>query len=715
MSVQSIVLRRLNKILIPTPSIGSSKRLQPTVATFNLNLQTLGYTLSSKAVNALMHLSAPTGRKVMDDTLAALVEIKGVRNYKPMYPNFPQQVIEASDAELYINAIIHYFSSTLVDFTGDSSKIWLPKYTKDKREPLNEKVELRVLDLATDTEVHEIVARLATSNTSLSATDKDDLRSLIQNTYGQLESILPAIANKETLAFVGSILLNTSIDIAPYFKTATDILRLATTMSNGDVSLAEKTKFGNFNRPTRRYLLALLENIPNKEEDMLRWKSRWIRLGERLHPGDFSNRYPTTYKAFSSLRNNEHIETFNSKVEIAVRDGSMVLKAITLLSQRPGDFARRLDHLLRQASEHQSKPNVMLKRIVDAFLGVAHSVSTPVLLQVRAHFDNRQEAGLRVVFPKGNVSKVMALDKPLTSLPLKTTASIVEGIELVLAERFAILPKLGKVYIDPALKDCLLPFSQRSASKSLRTLVRGSKLPFGDKKNTLRFFIWWKDSPDDRVDLDLSAVLYDENWNHVNEVTFYNLRNESRLGGCYAVHSGDITSAPKGDSEFIDINIPAAIEDNVRYVVMSVHGFTSQNFCDLPECFAGFMLRNNPQSGEVYDPRTVEDKVDLTSAARDVIPMIIDLVDRKVIWVDSTMGLDDNYISHTVASSRGTIQLLGQAFANTKKPNLHDLLSLHAIARGTLVQNESKADVVFSVKDGTPFELDRIASEFMAN
>ena len=43
-----------------------------------------------------------------------------------MYPNFPQQVAEASDAELFVNAILH-------DISMGS---WLPEYEKAPRLPL---------------------------------------------------------------------------------------------------------------------------------------------------------------------------------------------------------------------------------------------------------------------------------------------------------------------------------------------------------------------------------------------------------------------------------------------------------------------------------------------------------------------------------------------------------------------------------------------------
>ena len=38
-------------------------------------------------------------------------------------------------------------------------------------------------------------------------------------------------------------------------------------------------------------MLAWLERTGNPVEDMLRWKKRWIRLGERLHPGDYAESF----------------------------------------------------------------------------------------------------------------------------------------------------------------------------------------------------------------------------------------------------------------------------------------------------------------------------------------------------------------------------------------------------------------------------------------
>ena len=275
--------------------------------------------------------------------------------------------------------------------------------------------------------------------------------------------------------------------------------------------------------------------------------------------------------------------------------------------------------------------------------------------------------------------------------------------------------------MDPKLANYLVPFSQRSASKSVRTLVRGSKIDFPTGKNTIRFFIHWRNmvegtDEDDygydtgRVDLDLSALMYDAEWKYVEHISYTNLHSCAYK----AVHSGDITNAPKGACEFIDVDIPSLLAYGGRYVIMMVNSFTGQTFDKVPECFAGWMLREKPQSGEVFEAKTVQDKIDVVSASKSVMPLILDLQERQVIWADAAVSARARY-ANNVESNYDIITLIGQAFTKMKKPDLYTLFKLHAEARGKLVTDPKKADVTFSVEAGTPFDLPTIASEYMKN
>jgi len=146
---------------------------------------------------------------------------------------------------------------------------------------------------------------------------------------------------------------------------------------------------------------------------------------------------------------------------------------------------------------------------------------------------------------------------------------------------------------------------------------------------------------------------------------------------------------------------------------MDVRCYTGQNLNTIPECSTGWMLREKPKSGEVYEPKTVVDRIDVASEATSVMPLVIDLVERKVIWMDIVSTNRRAY--NTAAGNREQVALLADAFTKIRKPNLYELLSAHANGRGKQVFDPAKADVVFSVESGIQFELDKIASEYMLN
>jgi hypothetical protein len=689
MTMNGIFLRRQNKVVVP---IRGQKTPAPYLATINANIEPLGYTLSLKVIEALTKAGQSAAVEFHHELVAAVREMKGVKDYQPTYPNFPRQVMDASEAELYLNAIVQYFHDWVADLSGKSLISWKPRYDKEARSKLQDVVKLTVIDLGTDTDFQKMMVSLLSTNTSVSQQDKDDVRWFLNN--GGFDHLPAKIPHKEMLALVGAIAIHNGIDVSSYFKTATDVLRLATAMSEGDISLAEPTKFRSYKRAERKALLSILEHCSEITEDMLLHKGKWIRLGERLHPGEY--KFTRVNQAFDVIRNDKPFQTFNARVEMAVQNNAE--EALKLLSTRPGMLARRLDQLLRLGTLEDNL-------VVNCFKKTAAEVSTPMLLQTMTHFANRKDGSdLRVFFPKGNVAKAQAIRNELPPIAANTCDELVKLCEDTLVERFSGLPPLGRCKIDNSLKECLVPFSQRSASRSLRTIVRGSKLPFGNG-DTIRFFIWWKQRPDDRTDLDLSAAFFGEDWQFKSAIAYYNLK-EADYQAC---HSGDQTSAPEGACEFIDLDIPSSLRNGGRYVVMSVKSFTRQTFDVLPECAAGWMIRQHPNSGEIFEPKTVVNRLDVSSATTSVIPMILDLQERKVVWADVGMKINPsrpNNVHHNLS----TIGLFGKAFSELKKPKLYDLFALHIKARGELITN-GKADRTFGLEDA--FGIEKIMSEFM--
>ena len=685
-----IYLRRRRKLYLKDEAAAAAPLPLDFIATVQKNLESLGFLLALDLLARLQTFSPERAKTFYRTLVSELQEMVGAhRQFKPMYPLFPLEVMQMSEAELYYNAVVHYATNRLQSREPVT------------RSPLIQAESPRVIELGSKEDFERIFTQLAAARTSLSPQDKLDAAWFVSQYRDDIARLMPpAMPFKENLAFVAAQLLRkTSVAtelLKGQIKTATDVLRIAVALSDGDVSLAEPTKFKNFRRSERRQLLAWLESTGEPTEDMLRWAEPWKRLGERLHPGDYRAEYPLTFRAFCVLRSDEPFSTFNGQIERTLKDRDTT-RTLELLEQRPGDLARRLDHLLRIS---QQPGNVL-----SAFSSAANRAATPLLLQVMTHFRHRADSRpLRAFFPKGEVAKVFATANKLSQLPTGAAESIVATCEQTLHGRFQKLPALGQVFIDPRLKNYLVPFSQRSASKSLRTLVRGSRIPL-PAGEVLRFFLWWKNGKG-RTDIDLSAVAYDGDFKYVDLIAYYNLKN---FGGC---HSGDIVDAPQGAAEFIDLNIELTRAGRVRYVVMCINSFTAQPYCDLPECFAGWMSRQEAGSGEVFEPRTVQDKVDVASNTRLCIPAIFDLQAREVIWADIALRNGPSW--NNVQNNLTGVSLMLRALTGLVKTDLHTLFSLHATARGEIVADPAVADTVFGVESGiTPFDSTRIAAEFL--
>ncbi|EJR07452.1 hypothetical protein II5_01806 [Bacillus cereus MSX-A1] len=568
------------------------------LATVLKNLESLGFTFSEPLIEELQTLSVDTFTSFYKELVKHLKEMVGAHiQFAPMYPNFPQQMMDLSDADLYINAIIHYVT------------LRLPVSKVEERLPLLDSVDLKVINLGSEEDFNQMISQLISANSSISSTDKTDVEWAITHTE-DVSCFLPnVIPHKENMSFIIGVLL------------------------------------------------------------------------------------------------------INRKIEAALLNRD-IMTAKNLLKTRPGEFARRLDHLIRLCSDKSTD----VFHILEEFLSIIGDVSTPVLLQLTAHFKHRNDKNeFRTFFPKGNVAKAIGIENTLPFISEDICLMIVKMCEDTLKNRFAKLPSLGKVFLDKQLKNHLVPFSQRSASKALRTLSRGSKvdLPEGD---TIRFFLWWKEGyvngqHTGRVDIDLSAAMYDEDWQYKEHVSFTNLRSKNFK----AYHSGDITSAPKGASEFIDFDIPSVLKYGGRYVVMTLLSYTDQPYKDLPECFTGWMVRQYPGSGEIFEPSTVQDKVDITADTQISIPVILDLKERKLIWTDLSLTRDLTYDNTIEANQKGMI-LVGKALTNLVKPNLYDLFRLHIEARGELVQDIEEAETIFSLDKGiTPFDIEKIISDFIAD
>jgi hypothetical protein len=208
-----------------------------------------------------------------------------------------------------------------------------------------------------------------------------------------------------------------------------------------------------------------------------------------------------------------------------------------------------------------------------------------------------------------------------------------------------------------------------------------------------------------RVDLDLSFSFFDTNWRFLEGCDFTNLASPD---GAY-IHSGDYTDAPEpsGASEYIDLNLEKLQKRGVRYCMMIVFSYNSVPFDQMPYATAGIMHRSD-SSGEIFEPRTVQNRFDLTGNAQIAIPLYVDLERLQMQWLD--IKLTPEGMNHQVMGYHKKLGAIGKDFQNYyaagTRPTLWQLACLHAATRANTVQVRTEKGLeVFTKGTATPLEF----------
>ena len=314
-------------------------------ATIQAELMNLGFMLSEETLKNLASVSETEAVGFYQEVVDRIKTLLGDGRYNPLYAGFPAQVMETSDAELFFNAMLHYYSDGAFIPNG---------YTK-KRPEAFERVSYKKINVGTEEQFVQIFTDLLSVNQSLTPTDQETLYWFAQNYPREelLKRVPEKMPFKENLCWAA-----VELNVFPEKMTTTDALRIIVAYSGGDYLLTSRAdKIKRFNRAQRREILSMLETIGLNAEEMKKYEKRWVRIGEILHPGDFAQRFPRVFAAFQKLRN-EKIRTWNSRVDMA----PSLESKLDLLAQRPGEFARRLGALLRVGTLAQHDHLVQMKQ-----------------------------------------------------------------------------------------------------------------------------------------------------------------------------------------------------------------------------------------------------------------------------------------------------------------------------------------------------------------
>ena len=651
-----------------------------------------------------------------------------------------------------------------------------PFFKPSTERPLpKEEVTFKRLDLGVSLSAaaQKVFQSFCARTQAMGEKDRTDLISIIsdckESVFGWLPEDIPV---KENIALIFGTLFRECepSQVFPvakkYLKTATDVLRFIITSSGGDPSLqpvtvtksmtevvqperwwgeiakllgkpvpgptkqlvriplkVRRTKIRKMSRSLRRALLQLLNEMSwdNLIEDMLRHRSWWIWVGQFLHPHEYRKRFPRVAEAFKILRKKspdgkkaEPYRGFYSKLE-QFFDKSDAGAALALLEGRPGELARRLDHLIRLAGDDTA----LVERVVQSFIAKLPKFSLPVLATLRNFLPTRIErAPFRIYWPKGLTSRGVSAEDERRTLPPGAVEQLVSAIEKELLRRFGNQERFSSSFVDVALMKVMVPFNERTASPAAVSLPRGSTVPI-DSSKTVRMFLHWCEPKRDGVctDLDLSVGFYDDKWEYKGVCSYYQLKyidaegfteedyltDASTPEEYIAVSAGDLQEAPfpDGASEFVDLNWKKAQEKGIRYAVMVINSYSGLPFSELERAFAGLMLRDD-KMGKHFDPRTVKLRFSLRGEQGVYLPLVFDLQKKTLHWLD--VYSKGEFLFNNVETSNKAIQSICPQqityFQSSIRMTMFELALLHSASRSEKVYIRNEHVQLFQKAEG---------------
>ena len=123
----------------------------------------------------------------------------------------------------------------------------------------------------------------------------------------------------------------------------------------------------------------------------------------------------------------------------------------------------------------------------------------------------------------------------------------------------------------------------------------------------------------------------------------------------------------------------------MQYAVPVVFSYNDVPFELLPEAFAGFSLPTEPDAQ--FDPGRVVQRFDLRGNAKVVVPLVLDITNRELLWVD--VQITSRGYGHRAGRHSSNLARLGadlwDHFASGRRTTMLDLATWHAVGRADAI------------------------------
>lgn len=620
--------------------------------TVNAELNALGYTLKPIGIIALAKADMS---RIVVDFKDAIGEVKA----KPMYPNFPMQVMEMEEAEFRLHQLLHYFSTYGVEkmLGVDVEKGWLPKVENTEKVKEDDTLlSLKVLDVIyTDEQSDYVITKLARKNERFTleemtlfeeATKDASHEVLISMNVEFKENLVPVFK----MIFEGNREDKKEILVGLCQHTG-DVMKCARPL------LEARHDSKHFNTSEKRLLVKVFEAFPIAD-----FKANLILSNSKAEDAkiliqylDYNtfSRSKAHKKAVAKLRNNQ-LRSWEGKAKALISEENE--DALTFIGERPGMMVRMLTILLRAGYDAEKIAEILVEK--------GEALSTQTLVSLLTHFGEKNAKRFDdTLHDKKEANAVFEIVRKalISNLACKETPIRDQKVYL----------DNGNINLELSRLECNIK------SPESGYLASGLAINILEDIKRLRFFLYWNDK--ERTDLDLHtfAITTEGEGVHIGWNGEYNNHN--------IVYSGDITHSDA--AEYVDVDLTSDIEQVKTDIDVYYAGSKECKMKNIDTVFVGMMaVKKLGEDVKLYDPKNCFFSHFLKGDEKTIEYGFIDVPHRVLVFTGkpkTTYGMKGKMELENRFNLKAYLDLL--------------LASQHAV----FVENEEDADVILTMEKST--------------
>ncbi len=610
------------------------------------------------------------GRPLVNEALFPFIQkMLGIKVPQPFYVGFPKSVKSLTRDQLLFDQLYTYYNTYyLGDFSEERHSVFEDDF---KRIAFKEYVTPKEFVIVDEKEAYEMLV--------------ESVESFLQNTRPMAKEhyeVLCAFIDEYKYKINNCACKDTAIKLLlrernlyfSRFISLADVVRVVDYINYYEYN-NENVKKLNLKNRDRVFISKLISKIFARGRvniaECFEKKANWSGILHHIH-----HKPKTDDEAkFVSLMRGKENHSVYSHFERAIAEGD-IKRAVDIILEGKGQggYARELNYLLSRA-ETKEDLDYIIEKTPDA--------NPTVLLQLLFEYSCYEEEDKERVFKfsKFNLLKVHTeTEEEMDRRRSYITKDIADRLAKVVREKLKekLSGRIGKLYVDENMKSRAVPISESTTLTGLGVLPKGSRIPL-PKGKKIRAFTYWEKVND--IDMSIMGI---GNGSHVE----FSWRSMSHLPQDVITWSGDVVSGYDGGAEYYDLNLAKIRKmfPSVRYLVFCNNVYSGIEFS---KCFcrAGYMLRDEEDSGEIYEYKTVQSSFEINCDSTFVYMFAIDVKTEEIVWLNVARD------SESRVAGLYSAEFLIEYLEATKVINLADIFSYMATE---IVTDPTLADLVLS-------------------